>query len=95
MHFYAPDTYRGELKSLYNLENPKISWNACYSPGRVFSKSEDLVNFINKISILNVSNVKIVIVNYKYNEIVKINNLKIMNKQYINEDRGICICSFY
>ena len=59
------------------------------------SKSEDLVNFINKISILNVSNVKIVIVNYKYNEIVKINNLKIMNKQYINEDRGFCICSFY
>ena len=81
-----------DLKKYYDKNK---SSGICLFFSAPFSKSEDLVNFINKISILNISNVKIVIVNYKYNEIVKINNLKIMNKQYINENRGFCICSFY
>ena len=59
-----------------------------------FAKTEDLINFVNKIRLFNIKNLKIIIVNYKYSEILKINDLKVIDKQYINETRGFCICTF-
>jgi hypothetical protein len=59
-----------------------------------FSNQKDLINYINKISNLTIKNLIIVIVNYKYDDIVRINKVKILNRYYINRNRGFCICTF-
>ena len=59
-----------------------------------FSKSQDMVKYISNINLLKIPKIKIIIVNYEYDEILKINNLKIITKQYINKNRGFCICTF-
>ena len=59
-----------------------------------FSEPKDLIIYINKISNLMIQNLIIVIVNYKYDDIKRINKIKILNKYYINKNRGFCICAF-
>lgn len=76
----------------YYFENQ--SNGVCIFFSAPFAKTEDLINFVNKIGLFNIKNLKIIIVNYKYSEILKINNLKVIDKQYINETRGFCICTF-
>jgi hypothetical protein len=66
----------------------------CLFFSALFSNPKDLINYINKISNLIIQNLIIVIVNYKYDDIVRINKIKILNRYYINRNRGFCICTF-
>jgi hypothetical protein len=59
-----------------------------------FSDPKDLIIYINKISNLMIQNLIIVIVNYKYDDIKRIDKIKILNRYYISRNRGFCICAF-
>jgi hypothetical protein len=60
-----------------------------------FSDPKDLIIYINKIkSNLMIQNLIIVTVNYKYDDIKKINKIKILYRYYLSRNRGFCIFAF-